>query len=148
MCAACCKFKTNWACPPAMGELDELREQFAHYERCIVVQTIGEIEDSFDVEGMQAVEGVHKRRMNKLAHLLDVKHIDALVLSAGTCAICPECTYPENPCRYPDKQMVSVEAAGIVVTELCQLAGLPYYYGSDKIAYIGCVLVERKENVD
>ncbi len=76
------------------------------------------------------------------------KHIDALVLSAGTCTICPECTYPENPCRYPDKQMVSVEAAGIVVTELCQLAGLPYYYGSDKIAYIGCVLVERKENVD
>ena len=41
MCAAgrCRRYGRSWSCPPACGELDDLRRQFARYSRGILVQT-------------------------------------------------------------------------------------------------------------
>ena len=63
-----------------------------------------------------------------------------MTLSAGTCTLCKECTYPDAPCRFPDKRLVSMEAAGLVVSEVCTQAGIDYNHGPQTIAYSGCVL--------
>ena len=54
MCSAntCRAYGKNWSCPPACGELEDLRQRFAQYSRGILVQTVGEVEDSMDFEGM------------------------------------------------------------------------------------------------
>ena len=64
-----------------------------------------------------------------------------LFLAAGSCTVCPACTYPDEPCRFPEKAFVSLEAAGLVVSEVCESADIPYYHGKGSISYTSCVLI-------
>ena len=52
----CHKYNTNWSCPPGCGSLEEGREKLKKYSKGIIVQTIGEIEDSLDFETMIKIE--------------------------------------------------------------------------------------------
>lgn len=146
MCAAgkCHVYGKSWACPPACGELDDFQRQMNAYEHCLVVQTVGHMEDDFDVEVMQEAGDTQKQRVLDLVEALDAADLSGqtMVLSAGTCTLCEECTYPDAPCRFPDKRLVSMEAAGLVVSEVCELAGIPYNHGPQTIAYSGCVLFD------
>jgi predicted metal-binding protein len=65
MCAAntCGKYGKCWSCPPGCGTLDECRERIAKHSFGILVQTIGAIEDSFDVEAIMEAQAIHNRRM-------------------------------------------------------------------------------------
>jgi len=49
-----------------------------------------------------------------------------LLLSNEGCIRCKSCTYPDAPCRFPDKLYPSLEGYGILVTELAKKAGLNF----------------------
>ena len=87
MCSAntCRAYGRNWSCPPACGELDDLRQQFAKYSRGILVQTVGEVEDSLDFEGMMEAEAAHKEHFAALHEKLLETWPGLLALGAGTC---------------------------------------------------------------
>jgi predicted metal-binding protein len=63
------------------------------------------------------------------------------VMGAGPCKRCRECTYPHEPCRYPKQMTISMEAMGMLVSEVCKDNHLPYYYGPNTLTYVGCVLL-------
>lgn len=145
MCASgsCHMFGKNWACPPACSELDHFARIIAAHRTALVFQTVAELEDEFDGETMMEAEQLHKRRTEALADALAADGLAparVFVLSAGTCARCMPCAYPE-PCRFPDKRLVSMEAAGLLVTDVCTAANIPYNHGSLTIAYTSCLLV-------
>lgn len=144
MCAAgkCQVYGHSWACPPACCELEDFQRLMNSYDHCLVVQTVGKMEDDFDVETMEEAGDLQKQRVLDLVEALDEAGLSAqtATFSAGTCTLCEECTYPEQACRFPDKRLVSMEAAGMVVSEVCELAGVPYNHGPQTIAYSGCVL--------
>ena len=144
MCSAntCRAYGKNWSCPPACGELEDLRQRFAQYSRGILVQTVGEVEDSMDFEGMMEAEAAHKEHFGVLHEKLLEKWPGLLALGAGTCTRCRECTYPDAPCRFPEKRVSSMEACGLVVMDTCKANGLGYYYGPQSIAYTSCFLLE------
>ena len=144
MCGAntCGAYGKNWSCPPACGELDELRQQVARYHSGILVQTVGEVEDSMDFEGMMEAEAAHKEHFYAMHEKLLETWPKLLALGAGTCRLCKECTYPDAPCRFPDKRVSSMEAYGMVVLETCKANGLGYYYGPQSMAYTSCFLLE------
>ena len=50
MCAAnaCGQYGKRWSCPPGCGSLEECRERLKDYTHGILVQTYGDIEDSYD----------------------------------------------------------------------------------------------------
>ena len=54
MCAAdtCHKYDKCWSCPPGCGSLEECEAKVRQYKYGIIVQTVGELEDAFDGEGM------------------------------------------------------------------------------------------------
>lgn len=149
MCAAdrCRAYGRNWTCPPACGSLDRFAALIAAKETAIAVQTVARLEDEFDIEGMQDAERLHKKRFARLARTARAAFEEAgeqqvpLFLAAGTCTICPTCSYPDAPCRFPDEAFASLEAAGLVVSDVCKAAGIPYYHGKASIAYTSCVLV-------
>ena len=66
----------------------------------------------------------------------------ALVLGDGACDNCRECTYPDAPCRFPERQSSAMEAYGMLVSEVCQQNDILYYYGPGTLTYVGCILVE------
>lgn len=145
MCASgrCHMHGRNWGCPPACGDLDFYRAEIAGCTEGFVFQTVMELEDEFDGETMMEAEAVQKRRTEVLVDAL----IEAgaypqgcLVLAAGACSRCRPCAYPE-PCRFPDRRSVSMEAAGLLVADACTAAGIPYNHGKLTIAYTGCVLM-------
>lgn len=141
MCAAgtCGAYGKNWACPPHCGELDDIQAAFAQRETCYVIQTVMELEDEFDAETMMEAAAVHSQRVQDLA--AELAGEDVLVLTAGTCTLCPTCGCPDEPCRFPEKRLVSMEAAGLMVNDVCIAAGIPYNHGPRKMAYTGCVIV-------
>ena len=139
---SCRAYNRNWSCPPACGELAALRQQIARYRRGLLVQTVGEVEDSLDFEGMMEAESAHKARFAALHERLLDEWPDLLALGAGACTHCRACTYPDEPCRFPEMRTSSMEAYGMLVLEICKANGLGYYYGPQAIAYTSCFLLE------
>ena len=48
------------------------------------------------------------------------KGTDCMALSTESCDICEVCTYPDAPCRFPQKMHPCVESHGIIVCELAE----------------------------
>ncbi len=143
MCSAdkCKSYDQNWACPPACGTIEHFRDEIAKRKDVVVFQTVGELEDEFDIDTMIDTSELHKERIPEFVK--DVReHIpDCLVLAAGACTICDKCSYPDNPCRFPSRMFVSMEASGLVVSDVCTAADIPYNHGSDHIAYVSCIVI-------
>ncbi|SHJ06913.1 DUF2284 domain-containing protein [Parasporobacterium paucivorans] len=144
MCSAntCGQYDKNWSCPPGCGTLEECRENVSGFKRGIIVQTVGELEDEWDFEGMVEIEKGHKKVFMKFADELRTKYGKILCLGDGPCAVCEECTFPEKPCRLPEKKVSAMEAYGILVSDVCKKNGLGYYFGRCKVAFISCYLFE------
>ena len=142
MCAAnsCGQYGRRWSCPPGCGTLDECRELLKGYTRGILVQSVGELEDNFDIETMMETEAAHKERFYNLRKALLERGVEALAVGAGCCTVCPECTYPDAPCRFPEEKMSSMEALGMLVLEVCKANDMRYFYGENTIAYTSCFL--------
>ena len=143
MCAdnTCGRYEACWSCPPGCGTLEECAARLAEHTVGILVQTIGDIEDSFDVEAMMDIAAEHKENFAAMYAELREKGEKVLALGAGSCSNCRKCTYPDEPCRFPDKMISSMEAYGMVVNAVCTANGLPYNYGPTKMAYTGCFLL-------
>lgn len=139
---ACHAYGKNWTCPPACGDLDACRERIAGYREGIIVQTVGELEDQFDFEGMMETEGRHKENFTKLHQALREQYPNLLPLSSGGCRICATCTYPDAPCRFPEKAFSSMEGYGLLVSQVCEDNNIKYYYGPGTLAYTACFLID------
>jgi predicted metal-binding protein len=138
----CKAYNTNWACPPACGTLEECETRIRKYKKGILVQTTGYLEDSLDYETMGQTAQEHGKHMEAFADEIKKFYPGSMVMGAGGCMRCPKCTYPDEPCRFPGKLTSSMEAYGMVVSDVCQDNNLPYYYGKDTLTYTGCVLLE------
>lgn len=145
-CAAdkCNAYGKNWSCPPAIGSLEECAQQIGLHQAGLILQTTGSMEDAFDYESISRIAKEHEMHIQafqeKLASFF-APDWPWLLLGAGGCKTCEECTCPHSPCRFPDKMIVSMEAMGIFVSELCKLNNIPYYYGPNTLTYVGCLLI-------
>lgn len=145
MCAAdkCQHYDKSWRCPPVCGPISEFQAQIDARSMAVLVQTVGQMEDSFDFEAIMEASEIQNERFGKLVFAVRDRlgDMNPFYLGSGTCTLCPECAYPDAPCRFPDQTYVSMEAGGLVVSEVCVAAGIPYNHGKNTIAYTGCVLL-------
>jgi predicted metal-binding protein len=132
----CRNYGRTWACPPAVGTVEECEAFCLRYDFMLVFTKKYDLEDSFDFEGMR--DG-----------LLDFKELcDSVaaafpglpVLSNEGCHRCEKCTYPDVPCLFPDKLHPALEGYGILVSTLAKKAGVNYINGRDTVTYFGAVL--------
>ena len=89
---------------------------------------------------MTSLSQQHKRRFANFARQARLLYPQCLPLTAGTCTICARCTYPDRPCRFPNKRLSSMEAYGLFVSDICTRSGLNYNYGPNTLTYTSCVL--------
>lgn len=143
MCVSdrCRRYGKSWSCPPACGSIEETAARMAAYSGGVLVQTTAQLEDDFDAESMAAAQKLHKEHFFTLARQVRLLHPGCLPLTAGSCTICRTCTYPDRPCRFPGKMLSSMEAYGLLVSQVCKDAGLPYYYGPKTLTYSSCILI-------
>ena len=119
MCKAnkCGNYGRLWTCPPACGTLADSRKKAKQFKWGIVLQTTAQMEDEFDGEAIEEAQVTQRDRQQ-----------------------CASCTYPDAPCRFPDRAFTSMEAYGLLVTDVCKSADTPYYYGRNTVTFTGCVL--------
>jgi predicted metal-binding protein len=145
MCASdrCQSYGKNWACPPACGTLEEMRNKVKDYKQGLLVQTVGQLEDNMDWENMQLAAQNHADSFVKMHQALRKQYPNLLAMGAGTCTRCKACTYLEGkPCRFPDALTYSMEACGLFVSKVCTDNNLKYNHGPNTVAYTGCFLLE------
>lgn len=136
----CGMYGARWSCPPGCGEISECEAKMKQYAHGILVQTVGDIEDSLDFEGIMEVKENHDTRFKACVEKLREQVPDLLPLADGACTICSKCTYPDEPCRFPDKSLSSMEAFGLFVSDVCRKNDVAYNYGPGKMCYSGCFL--------
>jgi predicted metal-binding protein len=131
----CGNYNKCWTCPPAVGTLEEQREKILCWKYALVFTTKVDLEDSFDIEGMTEGGKTH----NSLTTDIRRQFGAYPVYGAGGCKVCNICAYP-GPCRFPDRAVSAVEAAGINVTELSRTAHLKYNNGPNTVTYFSMIL--------
>ena len=140
MCAACKAYGKRWTCPPACGEIDEMPERYHRYSNGIIFQTIVNYEDEFDYEGMGQAMRRQGKSIGRLIDLLSGIDEEIMLFGSDGCGNCEECTYPDNPCRFPDRAFPSMEATGLLVSDVCKDNDVKYYYGRNIVAFTGAFL--------
>lgn len=136
----CRNYGSSWACPPAVGTIEECKARMNQYDKMILFSYAFQLEDSFDYEGM--LEGLKrfKEMTDQLHQSLNPFLTDFLLLSNEGCGRCTQCTYPNAPCRFPQLLYHSLEGYGLIVNELAKEAGIPYNNGPDTVTYFGALL--------
>jgi len=142
MCNAeqCGHYNKSWSCPPACASLEEMRKRVKSYSFGLLVQTVGKIEDSYDWDGIMEAGERQKTSFARLWNELEKEYGTVLAMGSGACKLCQPCSYPDEPCRFPDRMEVSMEACGLFVSKVCKTNGLAYNYGPDRIAFTSCFL--------
>lgn len=144
MCSAdqCRSYGRSWSCPPAVGSLEQIRKRTAEYHRGILVQTTGQLRREIDYHSIQRTNEQHVR--NFAAYVRQVRQLfpGCLPMGAGACMICRKCTYPDRPCRYPGRMIISMEAYGLIINDVCKGSGLEYNYGPKSFTFTSCILID------
>ena len=138
---ACGKYGRCWMCPPDIGEIDALMAELRTYEHGLLYQTIYEIEDSFDIEGMGEASRSHAKVSQRVNDAVKPLLGNCLHLSCGGCNLCERCAKMDGlPCRMPDKTLPPMEGYGIDVYNTCKPTALKYVNGQNTVTFFGIVL--------
>jgi len=133
---SCRRYGTTWACPPAVGSFDDCRNRILSYDTALIFAARYELEDSFDYEGMVQAHGDFKALCDRIWEHLEPPY---LMLGNEGCIRCGMCTYPTEPCRFPEKLFPSLEGYGVLVGQTAKKAGIPYHFGPNTVAYFGMI---------
>ena len=136
----CGKYGSSWVCPPATGTLEECKKRVEQYDHMLLLNGKFDLEDSFDFEGM--IAGMHefKKRIENFDRKLKGMVDSYLILGNEGCSRCEKCTYPDAPCRFPEKLYQTVEGYGFNVSKMAASAGMKYNNGQNTITYFGALL--------
>lgn len=139
---ACEMYGKTWACPPALGDAKECRQRCLGYSNAMLFSAVYELEDSFDYEGMLEAGVKFRELCDDIYNIAGGDNNKFLMLCNGACLRCKECTYPNSPCRFPEKLFLSLEGHGIMVSTLAKSLGMKYINGKDTVTYFGMILAK------
>lgn len=137
----CGNYGKNYACPPSIGDSKELIDKAKKYRKALVFQTVNQIEDSFDYDGMKEAESKHSKTAYIINKDIKEQFDDYLQLTAGKCTVCKVCSLIEDkPCKFPEKAISSLEAYCMNVSVLAELCNMKYINGQNTVTYFGAFL--------
>lgn len=135
---SCGMYGVNYACPPACGTTDEMKERVLSRQKALVLQTIWEVPDLEDKVLLKKDKKKHNALIRELIKELPEECSGGFMIAASGCSLCPECAIVKNePCRYPDLMASCVSAYCIYVQELAEALGWDYDLGPGLVAYFG-----------
>ena len=127
----------TWACPPAVGTVQQCREKVLSYENCLMIATIVEVYDITDINETLATRPEHEEITNQVRDLMRQQGVDPYVLSTEACAICERCAYLDGqPCRHPDRMHPCVESHGINVIPVLEKNGIEFQFGANVVTWV------------
>ena len=141
----CRNYGSCWACPPAVGTLEECKNRVEQYDNMMLFTKKYETKNSFDIKGMMRGLKDFKKLADSFHEELKPCLSDFMLLSNEGCGRCKECTYPDEPCRFPDLLHHSLEGYGFLVNDLAKEANVKYNNGQNTVTYFGALLFNTEE---
>lgn len=132
----CRRYGSTWACPPGAGSIADCRQRLLAYDHALVFSCVYPLEDSLDIEGMQAASEEFKKVCDRLHAMVQPPF---LMLGNGGCRRCPTCTYPNAPCRHPELLIHSLSGYCIIASQMAASADIPYIAGENTVSYFGLI---------
>ena len=126
----CPMYNSTWACPPAVGTVEECRARCLSYPQALMMTSITEVSDIANLEETLATRAPHEELTRQVRDLIAAQGAQTYTLSTEACAICKSCAYPDAPCRHPEKMFPCVESQGILVTDLAEKYGMDFMNGN------------------
>ena len=141
----CPMFGKSWACPPAVGTVEDCQKKCFAFSDCLMIATITEVADIADIEDSLSTRGEHERLTNEIADLLRRQGIAPYILSTEACAECERCAYLDGqPCRFPERMHPCVESHGINVVPSMEEIGIPFISGENIVTWVSLLLFQEK----
>jgi predicted metal-binding protein len=136
----CPMYDTNWACPPAVGTLEECRERVMRFEEGLMIATITEVSDIANIQETLATRAPHEEITRQVQALVRQQAGQTLTLSTEACAHCEQCAYPNAPCRFPERMFPCVESHCILVTDLAEKHGIDFIAEGNVVTWFSLIL--------
>ena len=136
----CPMYNTTWACPPAVGSVEECRARCMAFENGLLIATITEVSDIANINETLATRAPHEEITRQVLALVKEQVQEAMVLSTEACAVCEKCAWPDAPCRCREKMFPCVESHGIVVTDLAEKVGIDFYAEGNLVTWFSLIL--------
>lgn len=126
----CPMYDRSWACPPAVGTVEECKARCLSYPHALMLTTVTEVRDIADIEETLATRAPHEAVTRQAAALVAEQAGELLVLSTEACAHCARCTWPDAPCRHPERMYPCVESHAILATDIAEKHGIEFFGGN------------------
>lgn len=136
----CPCYGTSWACPPAVGTVEECRARCLAYPDALLITTMTEVSDIADIEATLATRADHEAVTRQVSALFREQGIETYPLSTESCAICQKCAYPDAPCRHPERMYPCVESHGILVIDIAERFGIEFQAGGNIVTWFSLIL--------
>lgn len=137
----CERYGSTWACPPAVGTLEECEKKIKSFPNAVLFSSVAEVSDLMNMEEMLATRHAHEELTTQVGKYLCEEGYDIYILSTESCDICETCAYKEGkPCRYPDRMHPCLESHGVVVNEIVEKESMEYNLGGNTILWFSMVL--------
>ena len=132
---ACGMYGKSWACPPAVGSVEDCKTQCSEFSHAFVFTSWAALQNKHDMNGWREAGIAHEAITEKVAQVFRAQFKKILTLSTEGCTICKTCTYPEKPCRFPERMFPASEGFGVYVIQLAQTCGIKYYNGPNSVTF-------------
>jgi predicted metal-binding protein len=137
----CQRYNTTWACPPAVGTLEECEARIHSYPEAVFFSSVAEVSDLMNMEEMLSTRHAHEKLTDEVRDFLEREGYETLTLSTESCDICEDCAYLHGePCRFPKRMHPCLESYGVVVSEIVESEQMEYNLGGNTILWFSMVL--------
>ena len=126
----------TWACPPAVGEVEECKAKCLKYNSCLLVGTITEVVGEPSMEQSLATRPEHEKITNQIRDLMREQGVEPYILSTEACSVCERCAFLDGlPCRLPGRMHPCLESHGINLIPTLEELGETFQYGGNIVTW-------------
>ncbi len=135
----CQMYGKSWACPPAVGTVEACEAKCRSFPEALLIATITEVNDISNIEETLATRAGHEAITRQVHDMVREESQETMALSTESCAHCEKCTYPNAPCRFPEKMYPCVESYGILVTALAETHGIDFLAEGNLVTWFSLI---------
>jgi predicted metal-binding protein len=145
MCAEnlCGEYGVTWGCPPGVGTEEECLRSVKGFSKAAVLTKEYNNIDLKDRGLIEKIGADHQDVCRRFCGELRAVGYKAMPLSDGGCKYCGECTYPDEPCLFPDLQVSSISAYGILMEEYMKAQGIDFEFKDGSMTLYGLILYDE-----
>lgn len=137
----CVRYNSTWACPPAVGTLEECEERIHSYPHAVFFSSVAEVSDVLNLEETLSTRLAHEELTTAVSDYLRSQGYETFTLSTESCDICIECAYKQGrPCVHPDRMHPCLESHGVVVSQIVEAQQMEFQLGGNTILWFSMVL--------